>query len=296
MNPLKKITYGLLKKCKFLPTEFYLKIYYEYYTKKKLNLDRPVEFNEKIQWLKAYFQHDILTQLVDKYAVREYIKEIIGSEYLNEIIGVYHKFEEIPFHTLPEQFVIKGTHGCNFNLIVKDKSQLDMKMTKKKIQKWLGRNYYYKSGLEWAYKNVPPRIIIEKYLEEKNKENLSDYKFFCFNGKPKYIQVDHEISNIKTRAFLDTKWNKLELTKGKIQLHTETIEKPSNLEEMLVFSEKLSGSFPFVRVDFYSVNGKTVFGEMTFYPSDGRNDFQPEQYNKILGDLIKLPIEKKVSE
>ena len=189
MNIVKKTLYGLIKKLKFLPPAFYVKVYYEYYSGRKLNLKDPIEFNEKIQWLKVYYQPPILTQLVDKYAVRPYIKEKIGDKYLNDIIGVYSKFEDIDFDSLPNKFVLKGAHGSNYNLIVNDKSKLNKKLVKKLVNKWLSRNYYYRSGLEWAYKNVPPRVIAEKFMKEEGKEALNDYKFYCCNGKPIFIHV-----------------------------------------------------------------------------------------------------------
>ena len=171
MNIVKKTLYGLIKKLKFLPPVFYVKVYYEYYSGRKLNLKNPVEFNEKIQWLKVYYQPPILTQLVDKYAVQPYIEKKIGSKYLNDIIGVYKKYEDIDFDALPNKFVLKGTHGSNYNLIVNDKSKLDKKQVKKLVNKWLNRNYYYRSGLEWAYKNAPPRVIAEKFMKEEGIES-----------------------------------------------------------------------------------------------------------------------------
>lgn len=289
MNIVKKTLYGLIKKLKFLPPEFYVKIYYEYYSGRKLNLKNPLEFNEKIQWLKVYYQPPILTQLVDKYAVRPYIEEKIGTKYLNDILGVYTTFESIDFNTLPNKFVLKGAHGSNYNLIVNDKSKLDRKHVKKLVNKWLSRNYYYRSGLEWAYKNVPPRVIAEKFMKEEGKEVLNDYKFYCCNGVPKFIQIDIGRGIDHTRCFYDLQWGKMSITKGNIPMFKGTLEKPANLDEMIHLAKTLSEPFPYVRVDFFSVNGNTIFGEMTFYPADGRGDFKPIEYNKIVGDYITLP-------
>lgn len=289
MNILKKTTYGLVKKLKFLPPEVYVKYYYEYYSQKRLDLNNPIEFNQKIQWLKVFYKPPILTQLVDKYSVRPYIADKIGEQYLNDLLGVYNQFEAIDFEALPNQFVLKGVHGCNFNLVVEDKSKLDLKKTKKLVNKWLGRNYYYRSGLEWAYKDVPPRVIAEKFLKEEGKKVLNDYKFYCYQGIVDMVQIDLGRGDEHYRCYYDMQWNKLPITKGKVKMYDADYPKPETLEEMERLAKILSEPFPFVRVDFYSVNNKIYFGEMTFYPGDGRHDFKPEGYDKILGDKIKLP-------
>lgn len=153
-------------------------------------MDDPKTFNEKINWLKVYFHPPILHELVDKFAVRRYISDQIGEEYLNDCYGVYSNLNELNFEKLPNQFVIKATHASRYNLIVKDKSTIDKLKTRKKIKKWLNRDYYPLTGGEWAYKGVPRRIIVEKYLEQPQMDTLTDYKVFCFNGEPTYIQVD----------------------------------------------------------------------------------------------------------
>ncbi|HET8838660.1 MAG TPA: ATP-grasp fold amidoligase family protein [Flavobacteriaceae bacterium] len=285
----KKSLFGLLKKLKFLPPEIYLKIYYEYYTGKKLDLENPEEFNEKIQWLKLYYHPDILTQLVDKFEVRKYVEEKIGKKYLNDLIAVYNKASKVDFDKLPDQFVLKGAHGFHFNLIVKNKAQLNRTKARFLLEKWMHKNQYYRGGLEWAYKNVKPKLIAEKYLEEMDKESISDYKFFCFNGKPKFVQIDMDRSSDLLRCYYDTSWQKLPVQKGAVKMFENELKKPANFEEMVFLSEKLADRFPFVRVDFYSIEGKTIFGEMTFYPSDGRTAFKPGKYNKIFGEYIALP-------
>lgn len=286
---IKKLLYGILKKMKFLPPETYIPIYYEYYLGKKLDLKNPIEFNQKIQWLKTYYHPDILTKLVDKYSVRDYVKEKVGEQYLNELIAVYDKAAQVNFDELPDQFVIKGVHGFHFNLIVKDKSKLNRKKALFLMNKWMNKNQYYRGGFEWAYKNVPPRLIAEKFLKEMDKDVILDYKFFCFNGEPKFVQVDVERGINDQRAFYDLDWNKLEFYNKENKVYPGEIEQPENFENMLYVAKTLADKFPFVRVDLYSINNKTIFGEMTFYPSDGRKDFHPLKYNKILGDYIKLP-------
>lgn len=275
---------------KFLPQKEYLKYAFEYYTGKKLNLDNPKEFNEKIQWYKAYYKPKILNQLADKYAVRKYVEEKIGNKYLNECLGVYDKINKINFDTLPNKFVLKAVHASSYNLVVKDKSKLNHKKVKRLLNKWMNTSQYYRTGLEWAYKDIKPRIIADKFLEEPNKEVLNDYKFFCFNGKPKFIKVDIDRGVENKRCFYDLDWIKQPyITKGKFKMYEGEIEKPTNLSEMTHLAEILADKFPFVRVDFYSIEGKTIFGEMTFYPADGRKDFVPDKYNKIIGDYFVLP-------
>ncbi len=293
MNFSKKLLYRIIKKIKILPQEYYVKIYYEYHSGKKLNFDNPIEFNQKISWLKVKYHPPILTQLADKYSVREYVKEKVGEKYLNELIAVYDKASDVDFDALPDQFVIKAVHACKFNIIVKDKSKLDRRQAKSKMKRWLKKNQYYRKGLEWAYKNITPRIIAEKYLDEIDKEVILDYKFWCFNGVPKFLHVDVERGITNRRRFFDLNWNKLEIYNIPYQMYSGDINKPSNFEEMIDVATKLADKFPFVRVDLYSINNRTIFGEMTFYPADGRNDFHPLENNKIIGNYITLPKLKK---
>ena len=173
---LKKLIFRVLKNFKFLPVPTLLKIRHHYYTGKKLNLKSPVEFNEKIQWLKLNYQNPLLTKLACKYTVREYVTEKIGASYLNELYGVYDNVETINFDLLPNSFVLKGVHGSSLNLIVENKKELNIPDVKNKLNKWLSHNQYEKVGYEWAYKNIKPRIICEKFLSEKGKDVLNDYK------------------------------------------------------------------------------------------------------------------------
>ena len=286
---MRRILLGLLKKLKFLPPPFYVKAYYEYYSGKKLNLKNPREFNEKIQWLKVYYKDPRLTQLVDKYSVRKYVKEKVGEKYLNELLGVYHRAKDVDFSSLPERFVIKGVHGCHFNLIVRDKAELVPWKARLLMRKWLSKNQYYRGGLEWAYKNIPPLLIAEKYLEEMGKEMINDYKFFCFDGQPQFIQVDLERGVKDFRCFYNTAWEKLPFSTEDNTYYEGDVPQPDNYEEMLSVATKLADDFPFVRVDLYNIEGRIIFGEMTFYPSDGRNRIIPEKYNLIIGDYLTLP-------
>ncbi|MEM0931853.1 MAG: ATP-grasp fold amidoligase family protein [Bacteroidota bacterium] len=286
---LRKIVLGLIKKMKFLPAPFYMKAYYEYYTGKKLNLDDPKDFNAKIQWLKVFYRPMILGRLVDKYEVREYVIQTVGEKYLNELIGVYDKPFQVDFDKLPEKFVLKATHGYHFNLLVKDKNQLNRKRARYLMYKWLSKNQYKRGGLEWAYKHAKPRLIVEKYLEEIGKEDINDYKFFCFDGVPQLLHVDIDRGTKHSRAYYDMDWNKLPIKHDSIAFIEGETKKPENFDEMVEVASKLAGKFPYVRVDLYNLNNKIVFGEMTFYPADGRLEFIPEKYNRILGDYLEIP-------
>ncbi len=286
---MRKLLLALLKKMKFLPPPFYVSIYYEYYTGKKMDIDHPIEFNQKLQWLKAYYKPSILTQLVDKYEVRTYVEEKVGSKYLNKLIGVYYNSREVDFDVLPNKFVLKGAHGYNFNLLVTDKTKLNRIKATFLLKKWMSKNQYYRGGLEWAYKNVVPKIIAEEFLEEEGKDSISDYKYFCFDGEPKFIQVDLDRKSGHVRSYVDLNWNKLAFTTIGIEDYKGEVKIPKNKVEMENVARKLAADFPFVRVDLYNLNGRIIFGEMTFYPTDGRMDFAPDNYNKSIGDYLQIP-------
>ncbi len=301
MKSIHRFKLRMLKKMTFLPAKIYVTYMYEYFTGKKLNLKDPKEFNEKIQWYKVFYQPDILTDLVDKYTVREYVKKKIGEQYLNELFGVYDSVSEVDYEKLPNEFIMKATHGCSYNLIVHDKSKINKFKTRLLFHKWLNTSQYYRTGKEWAYKNIKKRLIAEKLLREEGQPSLIDYKFYCFNGKAKFIALHLDRAQNHKKVFYDTSFNKLPYTNTTREKTVgDDLEKPSTLSEMVILSEKLADKFPFVRVDFYSIKGKIVFGEMTFYPGDGRNDFKPDEYNRIIGDYLTLPVipkgKKRITE
>lgn len=233
--------------------------------------------------------------MVDKYEAKKYVASIIGEEYIIPTIGIYNSFDEIDFKKLPNKFVIKCTHDSGGLVVCKDKNKLDKNNAKKKIEKSLKTNYYY-CGREWPYKNVKPRIIIEKYMCTKEQKELIDYKFFCFNGNPKIILVCSErfSSNNMCETWFDDKWNFLDIIESSHRVD-KTIKKPINLSKMMEFSKKLSKDIPFVRVDFYEINGKTYFGELTFFPASGFERFEPKEWDYKLGEMLKLP-DKKISD
>lgn len=253
------------------------------------NINNPKEFMEKTLWLKLYYYKENYGNYVDKYEVRKYIEEKIGPNYLNELLGVYNTASEINFETLPDQFVIKGTHGSGYNIIVKDKSTLNINKTKTKIDKFLSQNYYDKFR-EAIYKNLKPRIIIEKYISEIDNDSLIDYKFHCFHGQPKYVFVQKNKSQNISKSFYDMNWNKILPEKFIPAFANSDFKKPENFEEMIQIAQKLAEGFIFLRVDLYSIGDKIVFGELTFFSNGGLIRSSIEKFNKEFGDLIKLPI------
>ena len=271
----------------FLDDKTFLKFKYRLAMRERLNLKNPQTFNEKLQWLKLYNRKDIYTTMVDKYEVKKYISGVIGKEYVIPSLGIYDKFEDINFDKLPNKFVIKCTHDSGGLVVVKNKKNFDIKNAKKKINSSLKRNYYY-SGREWPYKNVKPRILIEKYMEDYSGE-LIDYKLYSFNGRCDYVMVcvDRLKGNTKFLYF-DKNWNLMrDFSNDGLKYGDKIkIKKPKNLDEMFKFSSLLSKDMPFVRIDWYDVNGTLYFGEMTFFPSSGfdntRTDAVMEYLNKML--------------
>ncbi len=277
----------------FFSDKFIIKTMYTLGTGKKLNLDNPVTYNEKLQWLKLYDRKPMYTQMVDKYEVKKYVANIIGEDRVIPTLGIWDRFEDIDFDSLPNQFVLKCTHDSGGVVICKDKATFDVKKAKKKLKKSLRKNYYYKNR-EWPYKDVKPRIIAEKYMVDESGYELKDYKFFCFDGEVKYLFIakDRDNPNEETKFdFFDENFNHLPITNGHPNSNPPYF-KPDGFEEMKELASKLSKKIPQVRVDFYNINGKIYFGELTFYHWSGFVPFNPPEWDKIFGDNIKLP--KKV--
>lgn len=269
--------------------EEYLKKLFKCHMKRELNLDNPQTFNEKLQWLKLYDRKPEYTTMVDKYAVKRYVADIIGEEYIIPTLGVWNHFDEIDFDKLPNQFVLKCTHDSGGIVICTDKSNLDLKAAKKKIEKCLRRNYYW-SSREWPYKNVKPRIIAEKYMSDEGKEELSDYKVLCFNGEPKIVEVHKgRFNGQHTQDCYDEFWNKTDIEQHDLPKSNDIMPKPAFLEEMLHLSKLLSKDLIHVRVDWYFTNNRLYFGELTFFDGSGYNLFCGNA-DELLGSWIKLPI------
>ena len=273
--------------------EKYLKKEYYSIFRKKLNLENPITFNEKLQWLKLHDRKDIYTTMVDKVEAKKYVASIIGEEYIIPTIGVYDRFDDIDFDKLPNQFVIKCTHDSGGIVICKNKAELDIKVAKKRINKFLKRKFYYVHR-EWPYKNVRPRIIIEKYMEDGNRKTMRDYKFFCFNGKPEMMYLSEGLENHKTAkmSFYDMDMKVTDCLRSDYAPLDYVPEKPKNFERMKEFSGILSRDIPHLRVDWYEINGKLYFGELTFTTCAGYVPFANYDWDKKLGDLIDLKLVK----
>lgn len=271
----------------FVSSRLYLKITYKAYVGKSLNLENPKTFNEKIQWLKLNDQNPDYVNLSDKHLVRDFVEKTIGSQYLIPQLGVWKKFEDIDFDKLPNQFVLKCNHDSGSVVICKDKSTLDKKKIKKFLNKRLAQNYYW-SGREDNYRNIRPRIIAEMLLKSEC-EDILDYKIFCFDGKPRFVQVDVGRFSNHCRNFYDLNWDFIDVQYGCKNDKKRGSAKPLNFSEMLTLAEKLSKNIPHVRVDFYEVGGKIYFGEMTFHHGSGLMKICPDMYDYLWGDFLKLP-------
>lgn len=264
----------------------YLKMQYEIVMGKKLNLDNPKTFNEKLQWLKLNDRKPEYTKMVDKYESKKYVSEIIGEEYIIQTLGIYEKFDDIDFDKLPNQFVLKCTHDSGGIVICKDKKKLDKKAAKKKLNKHLTKNYFYKYR-EYPYKNVKPMIMAEKYMEDKIGEDIKDYKIYCFNGEPKIIDVCSNRSIKLEQSYFDADWNLINIVEGG-SVRNNKISKPINFEEMKDISRKLSKGLKTVRIDLYEINNRVYFSEITFYSNAGMERFEPEEFDTQMGDLILI--------
>lgn len=264
------------------------KILYTIKTKSFPHLKNPRNFNDKLTYLKLnYYNNDErIPGLVDKYEVRDYIEKIGCEELLNKLYGVYDSPDEIDFDKLPEKFVLKCTHGCGFNIICNDKQNLNIKKTNERLNKWLRETYGYATQ-ELQYLKIKPRIIAEKNLCDEKGLMPKDYKFFCFDGEPKCIQVISDRDSTYKSNFYDLSWKELDYVKGKRVSHTKQ-EKPENLEEMLIYAKKLSKGFKFVRVDLYNQNNKIIFGELTFTPYCGHSPYYNKKGNTELGEMLKI--------
>lgn len=261
--------------------------YYEK-TGKDIDLSHPETYNEIIQWTKLYDFDDEKCKLADKYLVRDWVKQKIGEKYLIPLLGVWEHADEIDFDQLPSSFVLKCNHGCGYNIIVKNKEKEDVHKIKKQLNDWIHEQFAYKFGFEMQYVRIHPLIIAEEYIENDN-EDLYDYKVFCFNGKAKYIMfLSDRKTGLKGQIY-DLEW-KLQPFVHNFEKSNELIQKPDNLDELIECAEKLAKDFIQVRVDFYRLNdGSWKFGEMTFTTASGMGKWTPEEYDKILGDMIQLP-------
>lgn len=275
---------------RWLPDATYLKLLYRFKMGKPLNLKTPKTFNEKLQWLKLYNRKPEYTKMVDKYAVKQYVANIIGEEYIIPTLGVWDKFDDIDFSSLPDQFVLKTTHGGGGGgvVICRDKQSFDKATAKRKLESSM-KSDIYKSLREWPYKNVKKRIIAEKFMTD-SKGELNDYKFTCTNGIVHNVMICCDRGFGETKFyFFDNKWNLLRLNKrGKEAPDNFSLPKPKNLENMFNIAQKLSMNLPYSRIDLYNIDGEIYFGEITFYPASGFDRNLLEETDILFGNYITL--------
>ncbi len=279
---------------RFLPDKTYLRLKFKRKLGTPLNLENPRTFNEKLQWLKLRDRRPEYTVMVDKYKVRELVAEKIGEEYLIPLLGVWDDPDEIDFDALPARFVLKCNHNSAVGLcICRDKSTLDVARAKAELRRGLRQNYYWR-GREWPYKNVPRKIIAEKLMSDGRGAELTDYKFMCFNGEVKcaFTCTNRRSANGLNVTFFDQNWERLPFVRH-YPADPEKIEKPKSFEKMIEASKILAANIPFSRIDFYEIDGKPYFGEITLFPGGGFEEFTPAEWDRKLGDWLTLPREAK---
>ena len=284
---INSIRFGMYKN---MPDDEYLKRLFRQQMGYELDLDNPKTLNEKLQWLKLYDRNPSYTTMVDKYEVKKYVADIIGEEHLIPTLGIWNTFDEIDFTGLPHQFVLKCTHDSGGLVICRNKQRLDLAKARKKINKSLQRNYYY-WGREWPYKNVKPRVLAEQYMEDETGE-LTDYKFYCFNGKADSVLTCYERNTGDTKFyFFDRNWHLKRYNKrGKEAPAGFTKPRPENLNKMFELAEILAmnSEAPYIRVDMYNVQGQIYFGELTLYPMSGFDLDRLPETDKLFGDMVDL--------
>lgn len=278
-----KMRFKILDLLKIVPDDIMIKTQYKIKLGRKLNLEQPNRFSEKLQWYKLNYRNNLLTKCADKYAVREYIKEKGLENILVENYGTFDKADDIDFDVLPNKFIIKTTNGSATNFICKNKAKFNKNEVLQTLNEWSGRNIFA-SGREWSYKGIEPKIIVEELLEDKSNgfDGINDYKIMCFNGKAEFVVLDVDRNIGHKRNIYTTKWDRIDVSTDYPNINREIV-KPEGLEEMIKIAEILSADFPFVRVDLYWVNEKVYFGELTFYPWTGYIQFHPDSFDYEMG-------------
>jgi len=278
-----------IKNCMvIIPDSIYLKFRYKHYTGKKLNLSNPKTFNEKLQWLKLHNRKQEYTIMADKVKAKEYITNLLGTEYVIPTLGVWKKAEDVDFDVLPDKFVIKCNHNSGLGMYVcTDKSKMDVEKVRLGLKAGLRENYFA-CDREWPYKNIERRIIAEEFLDDGSGHGLIDYKVFSFNGEPRLIQVDFDRFTGHKKNLYTTQWDLCNF-EFNYPSHPEfEIPKPKQLDKILDASRILSKGHPYLRTDFYVVGENVYVGEITFFPASGYGQFTPEEYDRIFGDMIEL--------
>lgn len=269
----------------FLSDKSFIELIYRLRMGKRLNLDNPKTFTEKLQWLKLYDHNPMYTTMADKIGMRGFVEDRLGCGYTVPLVGVYGSFKKIGLDELPSRFVMKTSHDSGSYIVCKDKASFDIKAARKAMTRSLRRNYYMTTR-EWQYKDVVPKIVVEEFLSDGN-EALTDYKFFCFDGKCEFLYIMCETSSIPSQIILDSDFNRLPFRMDDDQVDSMP-EKPSCFEEMKRIAQVLSHGIPFLRVDMYLVDGKVYVGELTFYHYGGYIPFSPPEWDGKLGELIDL--------
>ena len=258
-------------------------------TGRKLNLDNPKTFDEKMQWLKLYGGSPLRTFLIDKITAREWVAQKVGGKYIVPLLGVWNSFDEIDFDNLPKRFALKCNHGAGYNIIVHDKKQLDIFGAKSKVDGWMHENYAYGHMMELQYEDIVPKVFAEEYIESSGGD-VYDYKIYCYDGEPLYTQLLCDRAVGLRMAYFDNEWNKQGFRNSQHAFIVENLERPGNFDEMLDVARTLSKGFPFVRVDLYRLDDGTIkFGEMTFIPAGGRIEWTPASADVMLGKPLVLP-------
>lgn len=288
-NVLKSVL--LVRLSPFFTDKQFIKLQWRNSMSYPLNLDQPRTFSEKLQWLKLYNRRPEYTIMVDKVKAKEYVASILGEKYIIPTLGVWDAPEDIDFDALPDRFVLKCNHNSGTGMyICKDKSKMNVEKVKAELRKGLKENYYLKNR-EWPYKNVPRRILAEQFIEPKPGTNdLPDYKFFCFNGEPKFCQVISGRDKKMCIDFFDRNWNHQPFHEPHFYpFADETPQRPENLEIMWNAAAQLARREPFSRIDFYDIGTKVYFGEITFFPTSGMGGFNPIEWDYKFGEWITLP-------
>jgi len=280
----------------WLPDKLFLKIKFRLQMGYRLNLKDPKTFSEKLQWLKLYDRRPEYTVMVDKVKAKEFVASKLGEEYIIPTLGVWKDPDEIDFDRLPDRFVLKCNHNSGLGMyICKDKSKMDVEKVKEELRKGLKQNYY-SGNREWPYKNVPRRILAEQFIDPApDVSDLPDYKWYCFDGEPKFCQVIQDRSVSETIDFFDTEWNHQEFVGLDPKAENANVlpTKPADLAIHLKIARELSKGIPFSRIDLYETGENTYFGEVTLFPGSGMGSFRPDQYNELLGEMLKLPGERR---
>lgn len=287
-----EIRLAVLKLLSFLPDSIMLPLQYRVKLGRKLNLKDPKRYTEKLQWYKAYYRNPLMHQCVDKYHVRKYVASKGLEHILVPLLGKFNSVDEIDWKSLPNQFILKTTHGGGgLNVVLcTDKDELDIETIKKKLKTSTAPVMKNTGGREWAYYGLKPAIVAEELLinRENPQAGINDYKIFCYGGQAKYIIVDIDRYIGHKRNFYDRQWTNLHVTSD-CPASDRDIPKPNNLDEMLDIAEKLADGFPYVRVDLYDVDGRIFFGELTFYPWSGYVQFMPDEFDYEFGEAFILP-------